>query len=60
MPMGYNYDITNFLFYYIHIYFGGGGGGGGGGGVVSKMNYLITPKFLVQDDHYKTKNMVTS
>ena len=35
-------------------------GGGGGGGIVSKMNYLIAPKFLVQDDHYKTKNMVTS
>ena len=33
---------------------------GGGGRVVSKMNYLIAPKFLVQDDHYKTKNMVTS
>ena len=32
----------------------------GGGGIVSKMNYLIAPKFLVQDDHYKTKNMVTS
>ena len=35
-------------------------GGGGGGRIVSKMNYLIAPKFLVQDDHYKTKNMVTS
>ena len=57
MPMGYSYDITNFLFYYIYIL---GGGGGGGGDIVSKMNYLITPKFLVQDDHYKTKNMVTS
>ena len=37
-----------------------GGGGGRGGGIVSKMNYLIAPKFLVQDDRYKTKNMVTS
>ena len=40
--------------------FWGRGGGGGGGGIVSKMNYLIAPKFLVQDDHCKTKNMVTS
>ena len=50
MPMGYSYDITNFFL----------GGRGGGGGIVSKMNYLIAPKFLVQDNHYKTKNMVTS
>ena len=51
--------MTLQIFYfiiYIYIFWGGGGGGG----VVSKMNYLITPKFLVQDDHYKTKNMVTS
>ena len=41
---------------YIYIFWGGGGGEG----IVSKMNYLIAPKFLVQDDHYKTKNMVTS
>ena len=54
MPMGYSYDITIFFFFF------GVGGGGGGGGIVSKMNYLIAPKFLVQDDHYKTKNMVTS
>ena len=54
--------MTLQIFYFIiYIFFwGGGGGGGGGGGIVSKMNYLITPKFLVQDDHYKTKNMVTS
>ena len=59
MPMGYSYDITIFFFFF---FFGGGGGGGGGGGrgIVSKMNYLIAPKILVQDDHYKTKNMVTS
>ena len=58
MPMGYSYDITN---YYLFI-FGGGGGGGGGGEIVSKMNYfyLIAPKFLVQDDHCKTKHMVAS
>ena len=49
MPMGYSYDITNIIL--------GGGGGGGGGGIVSN---LIAPKFLVQDDHCKTKNMVTS
>ena len=42
------------------IYLFLGGGGGGGGGIVSKINYLIAPKFLVQDDHYKTKYMVTS
>ena len=54
MPMGYSYDITNFILFFW------GGGGGGGGGIVSKINYLIAPKILVQDDHYKTKNMVTS
>ena len=56
MPMGYSYDIT--IFFYFYFFWGGGGGGGGG--IVSKMNYLIAPKNLVQDDHYKTKNMVTS
>ena len=49
--MGYSYDITN---YYLFIF--------GGGEIVSKMNYfyLIAPKFLVQDDHCKTKHMVAS